>query len=68
MPVMALALSSDSLPASELYDTAATILAQKIAQIQGVGEVEGVDLVIFWLAFNRFILILNKLCKCFRHH
>jgi len=39
-PVMALALSSDSLQASALYDTAATVLAQKIAQIQGVGEVE----------------------------
>lgn len=40
MPVMALALSSDTLPASELYDVAATVLAQKLAQIQGVGEVD----------------------------
>ncbi|HAT42668.1 MAG TPA: acriflavine resistance protein B [Rheinheimera sp.] len=40
MPVMALALSSDTVAMSELYDTASTIIAQKIAQIQGVGEVE----------------------------
>ena len=37
MPVMALALSSSSLSAPELYDSAATILSQKILQIQGVG-------------------------------
>ena len=37
---MALALSSSSLSAPELYDSAATILSQKILQIQGVGEVE----------------------------
>ncbi len=40
MPVMALALSSSTLSAPELYDSAATILSQKILQIQGVGEVE----------------------------
>ena len=40
MPVMALALSSATLSAPELYDSAATILSQKILQIQGVGEVE----------------------------
>ena len=39
-PVMALALSSDNLASSVLYDAAATIIAQKILQIQGVGEVE----------------------------
>lgn len=39
-PVMALALSSEHLAASVLYDAASTILAQKILQIQGVGEVE----------------------------
>ncbi|THU05016.1 acriflavine resistance protein B [Lampropedia puyangensis] len=38
-PIMALALSSTSLPAAALYDNASTILAQKIAQITGVGEV-----------------------------
>lgn len=40
MPVMALALSSNTVPMAELYDSASTILAQKLAQIQGVGEVE----------------------------
>ncbi|WP_337880937.1 efflux RND transporter permease subunit [Rheinheimera sp.] len=38
-PVMALALSSNTVPGSQLYDTASTILAQKLATIQGVGEV-----------------------------
>ncbi|MGC3985856.1 MAG: efflux RND transporter permease subunit [Pseudorhodoferax sp.] len=38
-PIMALALSSPRLPPSALYDNASTILAQKIAQIVGVGEV-----------------------------
>jgi multidrug efflux pump len=38
-PIMALALSSPNLAPGTLYDFAATILAQKIAQIAGVGEV-----------------------------
>src|SRR5690554_555605 len=38
-PIMALALSSPNLASSDLYDAASTILAQKIAQISGVGEV-----------------------------
>ena len=38
-PIMGLALSSPNLAASSLYDLGATILAQKIAQISGVGEV-----------------------------
>lgn len=39
MPVMGLALSGDQIAPAELYDLAATVLAQKIAQIHGVGEV-----------------------------
>jgi multidrug efflux pump len=39
-PIMALALSSPNLSSGTLYDLAATILAQKIAQINGVGEVQ----------------------------
>src|SRR5690625_7974978 len=39
-PLMVLALSSTTLDSSRLYDVASTILAQKIAQIEGVGEVE----------------------------
>ncbi|SES10083.1 efflux RND transporter permease subunit [Halopseudomonas bauzanensis] len=38
-PIMALALSSANLDSSDLYDAASTILAQKLAQISGVGEV-----------------------------
>lgn len=38
-PIMALALSSPNLAPSDLYDAASTVLAQKIAQISGVGEV-----------------------------
>ena len=38
-PIMALALSSPRLPSSTLYDNASTVLAQKLAQIIGVGEV-----------------------------
>jgi multidrug efflux pump len=38
-PVMVLALTSPLLSPGELYDLAATIVAQKVAQIEGVGEV-----------------------------
>jgi len=38
-PIMVLALGSPSLAPGHLYDMASTILAQKIAQIDGVGEV-----------------------------
>jgi multidrug efflux pump len=38
-PVLILALTSDNLPSSALYDAADTVLAQRISQIEGVGEV-----------------------------
>ena len=38
-PIMALALSSPNLSPGDLYDFASTILAQKLAQVAGVGEV-----------------------------
>ena len=38
-PIMALALNSPNLAPGVLYDLAVTVLAQKIAQINGVGEV-----------------------------
>ncbi|WP_338878607.1 efflux RND transporter permease subunit [Achromobacter veterisilvae] len=38
-PIMALALSSPTRPAGQLYDLGSTVLAQKISQISGVGEV-----------------------------
>ncbi|WP_242393258.1 multidrug efflux RND transporter permease subunit [Anaeromyxobacter oryzisoli] len=38
-PILILSVTSDSLPLSQVYDTANTILAQKIAQVPGVGQV-----------------------------
>ncbi len=38
-PIMVLALSSPNVAPGRLYDLAATVLAQKIAQIEGVGQV-----------------------------
>jgi hydrophobe/amphiphile efflux-1 (HAE1) family protein len=38
-PVMLLAIRSDVLPLSRLYDIADSILAQKLSQIRGVGQV-----------------------------
>jgi multidrug efflux pump len=38
-PVLFLSLTSDTLPVGQIYDASDSILAQKIAQIQGVGQV-----------------------------
>jgi multidrug efflux pump len=38
-PVIFLSLTSDRMPISQIYDAADSILAQKIAQIDGVGQV-----------------------------
>ena len=38
-PIMILALTSDKLPPSALYDAASTILQQRLSQIAGVGQV-----------------------------
>ena len=38
-PIMILAISSDVLTRTQLYDAASTVLAQKISQLPGVGEV-----------------------------
>jgi hydrophobe/amphiphile efflux-1 (HAE1) family protein len=38
-PILMLCLTSDTLPVPQLYDAADSILAQKIAQVQGVGQV-----------------------------
>ncbi|MFY9477803.1 MAG: efflux RND transporter permease subunit [Aquabacterium sp.] len=38
-PILALAVASPNLPPSRLYDIASTVLAQKLSQIIGVGEV-----------------------------
>ncbi|CAH1212045.1 multidrug efflux pump RND permease subunit MdtC [Candidatus Nitrotoga sp. BS] len=38
-PIMILSLTSDSMSRGQMYDAASTILAQKIAQVEGMGEV-----------------------------
>ena len=38
-PIMILALTSETRPTSEIYDLASTVLAQKVAQVTGVGDV-----------------------------
>lgn len=38
-PIMTLALTSDVASQGELYDLASTVLAQKLAQVKGVGQV-----------------------------
>ncbi|MBI3370204.1 MAG: multidrug efflux RND transporter permease subunit [Betaproteobacteria bacterium] len=38
-PIMVLALTSDSAPQGRLYDAASTILAQKLSQVKGIGQV-----------------------------
>jgi len=38
-PIMILSLTSDTLGRGQMYDAASTVLAQKISQVEGVGEV-----------------------------
>ena len=38
-PIVILALTSDTLLPSDLYDAASTVLSQKLSQVEGVGEV-----------------------------
>jgi len=38
-PILIYALTSDTLTPAELYDAASTVLAQKLSQVEGVGEV-----------------------------
>jgi len=38
-PIMIMALTSDSLPLGRVYDAADSILAQKLSQVEGVGQV-----------------------------
>jgi multidrug efflux pump len=39
-PVMIIALTSDSMTRGQIYDVASTVLAQRMAQVQGVGQVQ----------------------------
>lgn len=38
-PIMTIALTSDTMPSGQIYDVASSILAQKLSQLQGVGQV-----------------------------
>ncbi len=38
-PIIILALTSDTLPTSKMYDEADSVLSQKLAQVEGVGQV-----------------------------
>src|SRR5581483_6876247 len=38
-PIMVLTLTSDTLPRGQMYDWASTVVAQKISQVRGVGQV-----------------------------
>jgi multidrug efflux pump len=38
-PIMILALTSNTMTQGQMYDAAATVLAQKIAQVRGIGQV-----------------------------
>ncbi len=38
-PIMILALTSDTLTRGQMYDAASTILAQKLSQVKGIGQV-----------------------------
>jgi len=38
-PILILALTSDNIPAAQIYDAADSILAQRLAQVEGVGQV-----------------------------
>jgi multidrug efflux pump len=38
-PIMILALTSDTMTRGDLYDAASTVLAQKLSQVDGIGEV-----------------------------
>ena len=39
-PIMIMSMQSDVVPRSELYDIASSVFAQKLAQVQGVGQVQ----------------------------
>ena len=38
-PIMILALTSDTMTQGQMYDAAATVLAQKLSQVKGIGQV-----------------------------
>src|ERR1700751_2303617 len=38
-PILIMALTSDTMPPGDIYDAASTVLAQKLSQVTGIGEV-----------------------------
>jgi multidrug efflux pump len=38
-PALIIALTSDTIPRSQIYDITSTVLAQNLAQVRGVGQV-----------------------------
>ncbi|MGZ5025597.1 MAG: efflux RND transporter permease subunit [Methylobacter sp.] len=40
IPILVLALTSDSLSTGQMFDAASTVLAQKLSQVPGIGQVE----------------------------
>ncbi|HUA84148.1 MAG TPA: efflux RND transporter permease subunit [Bryobacteraceae bacterium] len=60
-PIFILALTSDVLSRGDMYDAASTVMAQKLSQVQGVGEVivGGATLPAVRIELNP--LLLNKL-------
>jgi multidrug efflux pump len=38
-PILIMTLTSDTMPPGEIYDAASTVLAQKLSQVSGIGEV-----------------------------
>ncbi len=65
-PVMVLALTSDTMPTGKMYEVVTNILQQKLAQVQGVGEVEigggslpGVRIDVIPFSLNRYGLSLE---------
>jgi multidrug efflux pump len=72
-PIMALALSSTIVAPAQLYDYASTILAQKIAQTPGVGEVQlggaslpAVRVQIDPNALNQYGIALDEVARAIR--
>uniref|UniRef100_Q07N05 Acriflavin resistance protein n=1 Tax=Rhodopseudomonas palustris (strain BisA53) TaxID=316055 RepID=Q07N05_RHOP5 len=63
MPVYILALTSKTIPTSAIYDTADTVLAQRISQVPGVGEVtvSGADQPAVRIALNPVALSNAKI-------
>jgi multidrug efflux pump len=66
-PILILALTSDTIPTDRVYDAASSILQQKLAQVEGVGQVfvggsalPGVRVELNPTALNRYAIGLDQ--------